>query len=555
VTGAGFPFFNLYCGLVILRGTRLIRDANSGHQGASLPARTVMAVLRRVPQNQFLPLGVADGRQSPRMTEVSVRSTAWLLLLSLFTCYLALAPGTTDGRGYVPEDRQATLDLLASFNAWVKGRPVPPVTWTRHGPVPLLLHIPFVKLGKSFISPDFMLSLEPVLLTSALLTILYIWLRDLSTPGMSLLLTLIAAFSTMLWPYAYIGLETSQSFFILLAGYLMLSSSTIRTWPRLLLVSLVCGLAISQKSTGIVLAPAIAWLVFVQFRADWRSRWRQTLAAPAIIAGIWGLSVIGWRFFWVPKGGGLNAIQRWLLDSPFQLFTNPIGIFASPSKGLFITAPVLLLGIYAIPRAWRTHRETTVFALLVTASMAAFISTLVVTADEAWGERYMHVAVAPLMVVIGAAWPRFEWKKHMALLFLGSVGLVISFLGAFYYYGERPMAAEAAKQNTMEWLSEDGVWNEIAFDARLFSVWWKGGTKPVLWTPAHLWAWSPPPGAMEWKSVNLPDYAEPQAFLIYSWKTRLTGSDLVVFRLCLMSLVSGPLLLLWVIARTVSARA
>src|SRR2546426_1891851 len=202
------------------------------------------------------------------MSAVPVRSTAWLLLLGLFASYLALAPGTTDGRGYVPEDREAALQMLAGFNALVKGRPVPPVAWTRHGPVPLLLDLPFVRLGKLLVSPDFVLSLQPVFLTAALLTLLYIWLREFCTPGMSLLLTLIGAFGTMLWPYAYIGLETKQSFFVLLAGYLGIARGKLQTRPQLLLFSLACALAISVKSTGFVLAPAIAYLVYLQFRGD-----------------------------------------------------------------------------------------------------------------------------------------------------------------------------------------------------------------------------------------------------------------------------------------------
>src|SRR5947207_13999499 len=219
------------------------------------------------------------------MSAIPVRSTAWLLLLGLFASYLALAPGTTDGRGYVPEDREAALQMLAGFNALVKGRPVPPVAWTRHGPVALLLDLPFVRLGKLFVSPDFVLSLEPVFLTAALLTLLYIWSREFSTPGMSLLLTLTGAFGTMLWPYAYIGLETKQSFFVFLAGYLALAGGKIRTGPRLLFFSVACALAISVKSTGIVLAPPIIYLVYVQFRDDWRSRWKQAVSVVLVIGG------------------------------------------------------------------------------------------------------------------------------------------------------------------------------------------------------------------------------------------------------------------------------
>jgi len=98
--------------------------------------------------------------------------------------------------------------MLAVVNAWVKGRPIPPMEWSRHGPVPVLFDLPFIKLGKMFVSPDFMLSFQPVLLTAGIVTVLYLWLRKLCSPKVSLLLTFTGAFGTMLWPYAYISLET-----------------------------------------------------------------------------------------------------------------------------------------------------------------------------------------------------------------------------------------------------------------------------------------------------------------------------------------------------------
>jgi hypothetical protein len=447
---------------------------------------------------------------------------------------------------------KAGLGLLASFNEWVKGRPAPPIEWTRHGPISLLIDLPFIKLGKLFVSPDFMISIEPVVLTAALLMIVYLWLSKYCTPGMSLLLTLIGGFGTMLWPYAYIGMETKQSFFIVLAGYLALANGKIRTWPGLVLFSTIAAIAICAKSTGIVLAPPIAYLVYVQFRGEWRSRWKQVMTVLLIIGGIWTMGFVGANFFWASKGGGAKILyQQWTTDSPFQLFTNAIGLFGSPDKGLFVFAPVLLMSVYAIPRALRTHRETVIFGLLVTLCTVAFLSILVVVADEVWGPRFMHVAVAPLLVIIGAACPRFEWRRLLPLLFLGAVGIGISFLGAFYYYGARGWAASAAGQNTLEWFAGDRVWNEIQFNARLFGVWLKGGTYPVYWTPAHTWAWTPPPDAQPWKKLDLREYADPQSFLLYYWKFPLRGSDFVIFSICWISLCLGPLFLAWVIVRTI----
>ena len=88
---------------------------------------------------------------------------------------------------------------------------------------------------------------QPVLLTSALVTLLFCWMRRLTTPGWSYLLALIAAFCTMLWPYAYIGLEVEQSLALLLAAYLGLTHQGKISWSRSLLFALSCAVAVSVK--------------------------------------------------------------------------------------------------------------------------------------------------------------------------------------------------------------------------------------------------------------------------------------------------------------------
>lgn len=124
-----------------------------------------------------------------------------------------------------------------------------------------------------------------------------------------------------------------------------------------------------------------------------------------------------------------------------------------------------------MPRAFRTYRPIAIFALLVAGCTLGLICLLTSPVDEVWGSRYMHIAIAPLMVCIGAAFPRFEWRKHATLVALAVVGVAVSFLGAFYYYGAIDFAATNADQNVMEWLTGDRSWNPIEFDARLFHLW------------------------------------------------------------------------------------
>jgi hypothetical protein len=367
---------------------------------------------------------------------------------------------------------------------------------------------------------------------------------------MAMVLTIIGAFGTLLWPYAYIGLEPKQSLFIILAGYLGLAFGKIQRWPGILLFSTVCALALTMKSAGLILTPAIAFLLYAQFRDDWRKRPERLLAAAGVIAGICLLGALGASFFWESGGGGLTALLQWTTNSPIRFFMNAIGLFGSPSKGLFIFAPALLLIVYAVPRAYHEHRDIVVYGSLVTACMAAFLSTLVVSADEVWGPRFLHVTVAPLLIVIGAAYGSFQWRRHAPLLVLGATGVAVSFLGAFYYYGARGWAAEATGQNTLEWYSGDPVWNEVHFDAMLFRVWLQGGSDPVYWAPEHRWAWTAPKDAPPVKTVDLRPFADPQSYLLYYWNRPGKEREAVIFPICAVSMVIGPLLLAWVILRT-----
>jgi len=486
------------------------------------------------------------------MTErSSIRRTALLMFFALTGCYLALAPGSISGRGYIGEEMESGNQIMVVFNAWFKGRPIPPMLWSRHGPVPVLFDIPFLKLGKLVLTQDYIMSLQPILLTAATMALVFLWLRKFASPAMSLLITLSGAFATMMWPYAYIGLETKQSFFVLLVGYLALANGKIRSWPALIGFGITAGLSLSVKGTGIVMWPAIAYLVYAQCRGRWRE-WRvQAAVAVALIIAVWVIGNVTRNYYWIPRGGGMSNFSPWMTDSPIRMFSNAIGIFGSPSKGLAIYAPILLVCIYAIPRAFRTvHRDLAVFAVLITACTVGLVSLLIVTSDEVWGPRYMHVAIAPLLVCIGAAWPRIDWKIGLPIAALAAAGLALSFLGAFSYYGEFHSAMQAADQNTMEWINGDTVWIEPIFEARLVRTWLQPGSDPVPWTPSHVWVWEPPTDMpATWKTLNLRDYATPQSLLLQHWHTELEGPSRTIFRLSLFALFAGPLLLIWTAVR------
>ena len=482
---------------------------------------------------------------------IPVQKTALILFLGLATTYICLSSGSIAGQGYTAEEMNSGMRMLAVTTAWMKGHPVPPMVWSRHGPLPVLFDLPFLKLGKQIVSPDFMLSFQPGLLTAGLITILFLWLRKLCSPVMSLFLTLTAAFGTMLWPYAYISLETKQSFFVLLAGYLALADGKTDRWPRLLLFAASCGLALSLKMTGIILWPVIAYLIYAQFGDSWRERRSHLLAVILVIGTIWLFSHWGTNQYWRTRNAA-GHLGAWVIDTWLQYFVNVIGIFGSPTKGLFVYCPMLLAGLAAVPRAFRSNRHLTIFAVLLTACTIAFTSILINPGADGWGPRYLHATVAPLILCIGAAWPTFSWRRNAPLVALSVIGIAISFLGAFYYYGTRDFAMKATNQNTVEWEDGDLVWNPITFHARLFRVWLhEPGAGPVLWTPNHNWQWSPPPGSKPWVTIDLRDYCQPQSFMVRLWHVSKNGVVLRIFAIYFSSLILGVLMVGWVILRSV----
>src|SRR5262249_21269703 len=93
----------------------------------------------------------SSGRMAHMIDQRSTRKTAGILFLALSACYFSMSPLSVGGQGYVPEDLDSGLQMLAIFNAWIKRRTAPPMVWTRHGPITVLFDLPFIKLGKSIV--------------------------------------------------------------------------------------------------------------------------------------------------------------------------------------------------------------------------------------------------------------------------------------------------------------------------------------------------------------------------------------------------------------------
>jgi hypothetical protein len=482
----------------------------------------------------------------------------WLFFLALFTFYLSFTPGTIKGMGYNLENLNAADQVTANLISLFSHRPLAPVTWPRHGLLEVLFELPFVLVSRLIFGDSLdwagrVTALQPILATALSCVALFLWVRQLTRNlAWSYWLGLTAGVATMLWPYSSIGLETTQSLFLMLSAYLALAPKRRRTWASLICFSLACATTISVKLNGIFLTPAIVYLLYCYFFEGSKS-WVDTARAEApkiglvllTIACVFALNRHYSSKYWASANGGSTAYFFDLLtDSPVRVAFQFLSYFGSVNKSLLLYAPVTALALYTLPRAYRIQPRVVVFTGLCLAGMAGGHSLTFMWADETWGPRYLHESILPLMVCFasskvgaggnepdtggggkaahGHEGAEFRWRKEIPLLAAAALGVVISFLGSFFYYGNLHVAAMKVSQPALELLQHDPRMNHIEFNARLLKVWARGrvgrADNPDLW-PSHFnwWFQKPPDGPHE-KTVDLRELAIPLPLMAKGWE-------------------------------------
>ncbi len=235
----------------------------------------------------------------------------------------------------------------------------------------------------------------------------------------------------------------------------------------------------------------------------------------------------------------------------FNLFS----LLASPSKGLIVYSPVCLLGLLAMRQAWHRDPVLVTFCGLVLGGTAFGFAMLHLWSDETWGSRFLHVTVVPMILCLGLTVRTFGLAHKVALATTAILGLWISFLGSFCYYGILHTVATATEQATLEAFQGDPVWNHVRFNTRLFTIWWSESPEAVIWKPTHRWWFRHPPDAPEWKSVDLRRLAQPQSILLRDWGHPKAGKVLVRWTGYLLCLIAGLGLLVYTGVRAVRQRA
>lgn len=496
------------------------------------------------------------------------RIDSGLVFLSLLLLLAGFSPGKVLHMGYESEVAVAGNSLLRNAANVLTGRPLLFMTdGPRHGFIETFLQMPLL-LVSHFLPPgdaasvDWVLSFHPVIVTALIGTILFIWTaRIMQSNAWGLSLAIVGVFGTLLWPYAYIGMEPSQSLFLLLGGFIAFGIPRTGRWLQCMGLACALGIALSAKLNGTFLVPAIVWALIWYFQSTspvsankWK-RGAQALVTLLILVGFRAFAVWTQSLYWAPRGGTSTVIHDWLDLDLINVILRFWCVFLVPNKAFFLFSPLTIFAALATASVLSKDFNIAMFTGLALAGQAGGISLLRAWSDEVWGSRYLHACV-PLMIVCVAlavaARPLTLFRKT-SLISLSAVGICISFLGSFTYYGNLYSASIATKLPTLDALQTDLTYNQIHFNAQLLSIWFrsrvlhKPPTQPTLWPyPRAFQPWPPEACTLSQPTpVDLRILASAQPAVLQSWEP---GAQFIT-RLPIVFLLAGGVLLGFLVRR------
>jgi hypothetical protein len=213
-----------------------------------------------------------------------------------------------------------------------------------------------------------------------------------------------------------------------------------------------------------------------------------------------------------------------------------LSFFGSANKSLLIFAPVVALSLLRLPQAYRAKPRLVIFALLVLGGLAGGYSLVTVWAEETWGPRYLHSAIAPLVICLAATSSITEPHRHTGnwlsdmkkLALAAALGLLVNLPCALVAYTGLHLAATNSSRSTLTALQYDPAFNHVRFNYRLLGLWLAAkfgrAQQPALWPPPPAWWFAKPLDAAPEKVVDLRQWATPQSVILRGWTPAISIS-------------------------------
>ena len=250
----------------------------------------------------------------------------------------------------------------------------------------------------------------------------------------AVVLALSYGLATMVWPHSKTFFsEPLTTTLALVATYCALRSVR---WGRLQLAAAsgaFAGLAVSVRPTAVAFLPVLGLYLLLAFPRLWARWFDRPVRVGLAFGGGAALPLIllfasnAWRYGGPIRFGPKNvSFSTPVLDGLY-------GFFLSPGKSLFLYAPVVLVGLVAVPFAPRAQRPAVALLVALGAVNVAFYARYYQWhGDHAWGPRYLVMTIPFFALPLAPLLNRVRWQR--ALVAATLAGVMTSSLGVVTYF-------------------------------------------------------------------------------------------------------------------------
>lgn len=310
--------------------------------------------------------------------------------------------------------------------------------FTRAGLGMTLLYTPFLLLQKLFsIENNNFLTLAIIFYSALTNIVIFLLLKKLfKNIYAALLVSALLATSSMIWPYANIGMEYPSALFLALTLLALLNYE--QNGRGLILVGLALGFLTATKAYNILLfIPAAAYLFWTlkekgQIKKIINPAFLASVMLPIIL--LYGPSVFYNLFVYKSVFGAYSAAEFKISD----WWEGFYGLFFSVGKSIFIFNPLLIIAAFFWPKFLQDRAKAAWFIILSFAILLLLNAPLASWSDETWGPRKLLPVILLLHLPLIYCLRKLKNKFFFIIFFcLSFAAIYVQFLGAAYFYGSQ----------------------------------------------------------------------------------------------------------------------
>jgi len=261
----------------------------------------------------------------------------------------------------------------------------------------------------------------------------------------SITLSLLLAFSTMMWAYSGTSLNVVSALFFVLLGYFFYKKSQSKHELNFLILSSISfAFAFLIRESSILFVIPIWLLILINlFRKKTKIFPSIFFMIPLFFSYFLSKFIESLRWYADPKEISAQSIDTpfvtdifnfstTLIPNNFIFFVHMYGLLFAPGLGLFVFSPILLTIFFAFPDFFRKNKTECILLL------SFFLIHLVYFANIgdswhgfiSWGPRYLFMIIPFLLIPLGASLETRN-KKFMFVLLI-TLGLLGIFFNIAY---------------------------------------------------------------------------------------------------------------------------